>query len=657
MIKMQRRRRTLAALIVLAAVVLVGTFGSAPHWRVALNSATASLVSGGREVDQLLLLVADDTPAQDPAIMAWQDAASEEGLHLRVMTASEFLRPRLFGRRPAAGIILPDGVHRRASDPFVDQLIAEVAQGTPLMVVFDGASLDINGAWLPGKSRLSHVVGADYALYDRLKGLTMRPTTVLGSAAVMSELGLPPGRYAHTPAPPGEYEKRRDGAGPDERQLARQAPTDAAQADSGSQTITSYQYEISNYAHFVTDKNLSARPLLLGSDGGLVAGRHQFGKGMVLFVNLPLSYLKLRSDGMFLHTFLQYFATHMLELPYLAAAPRGIGGIVMNWHIDSNAALPALERLSGTGVFEQGPYSVHFTTGPDTYKPGDGSGLDALHNPDAQRWMKFFIDRGDTVGSHGGWIHNYFGLNVSEDNQEQFEPYLARNKSDIEAITHREVTEYSAPVGNHPGWTTRWLAAHGIRAYYFTGNLGMGPTRTYRNGMRADHTTWSFPVDTYGRIAAFEEAHYVGIPESEIAAWLVGLNAWCSDHHFVRLIYFHPEGLLHYESAVKAWLANAQQLRDQRRMAWYTMTEIADFMTQRALVHWRLAHSPDGKHAFRAVHPANLATYTWAFPKSRFERPTVTRGTGTVGESWQNWLLVAGDGMRLEGTIVEKKRR
>ena len=59
-----------------------------------------------------------------------------------------------------------------------------------------------------------------------------------------------------------------------------------------------------------------------------------------------------------------------------------------------------------------------------------------------------------------------------------------------------------------------------IRAFYFTGDTGMAPTRSFQDGRRPRPDIWSFPVLGFGRHASFEEARAAGTPEQVIADWL-----------------------------------------------------------------------------------------------------------------------------------------
>ena len=72
---------------------------------------------------------------------------------------------------------------------------------------------------------------------------------------------------------------------------------------------------------------------------------HTLGQGTVLFANLPLGYLKTQTDSYLLHRLLSHFAVAMAQQPTLASTPQAQGGMVLNLHVDSNAAQTPLAML------------------------------------------------------------------------------------------------------------------------------------------------------------------------------------------------------------------------------------------------------------------------------------------------------------------------
>jgi hypothetical protein len=584
----------------------------------------------------LALLLPDGADLRDPLVTAWTDAAREEGVPLHVITTNDFLRPVSLEGLRFAGIILPDSVHTAANDVLLGKLKDYVDGGGALMIVFDAATLSIPFRTYASRwSRLSGLAGIEYAFYDELGANTTRFSPIMGSRGAFLSLDIAPGKFTlpdsdDVPLP------------------SASTPGTASAQMLNEYTLSGYGYQAFEYGHYVTRGEYAGRELLYTPSGDVIAGVRNQRQGHVLFVNLQLGYLKTQTDGLLLHGFLHYFATELAGLPALSAAPRGRGGLVMNWHVDAEPAIEALEELKHSAIFRQGPYSVHVTAGPDVDEFGDGGGFDAPRSAEAQRWLKFFAARGDQVGSHGGWIHNYFGYNVGENNRDDFEQYLALNKAALEKVTRRPVTEYSAPVGTHPTWVTSWLEANDIHAYYFTGNTGMGPTRTYRDGKRSARSAWAFPVLTLGANASFEELAEDEVPAETVATWLESVAQFAADRHVIRLVYFHPPGLLEYQpEPIERWLSRTARLSALGRFAWYTMTDVADFLDRREGVDWRVDRNASGDIVVTATHADSLERQAWFVPAQRYVEPRIRDGAGDVTLDAGQWIVRAAGGQRL----------
>ncbi|HVH89535.1 MAG TPA: hypothetical protein VM912_22655, partial [Terriglobales bacterium] len=406
------------------------------------------------------------------------------------------------------------------------------------------------------------------------------------------------------------------------------------------------------YPSFQTVDEFSGKTLLQSATG-LVAGESKYGSGDVLFVNLPLGYLETRTDGMLLHSFIRYFALDMLRMPYLASVPDGIGGVVMNWHIDAASALKPMAVLRSAGIFDHGPFSMDFTAGPDVDTFQDGHGLNVQNSAVAQSWIRFLLDHGDEVGSHGGWIHNYFGKHLSDSNEDSFQQYLSLNKHAVEAAAERKVTEYSAPLGNHPQWVTRWLEDNGVVAYYFTGDSGMGPTRVYRDQGRDGDKIWAFPILHFGQEASLEEMHMDSVPESVVKSWLLNVANFTSSAHLVRLVYSHPIGATRYIDALKSWFDHTQQLATAQRFRWYTMSQVAKFLNARQEASWTL--EDHGTHSIlKATHPESLQHQAWMLPDRRYDRPRILEGSADIRDQDDYWIVAANNCKHLRLRLTER---
>jgi hypothetical protein len=620
-----KRRRTIVATCSVILLVLIA-------WSWATHDRFRSTA------DRLLLLVPDDISFSNPKVTMWLDAGSEEGLHVVPVHDSEFLRP-LWGESKCAGVILPDSIHQRASDLFVATLHRFVGEGGKLMLVYDAGTFSLNGAFAAGRSRLSDLAGVDYALYDKLGDKTIQWSKVTSTNAIVGQMEIPPGKYYPFHTETGVAHK--DGS-----PINRNGTFDVE--------LRRYKYGDLQYPSFVTSGNYAGE-VLFRSSNGLVAGQQPYQKGSVLFVNLPLGYLKGSTDGLMLHVFLKYFAGHALSLPYLMPVPDGVGGLVLNWHVDSNAAIKPLQQMSSWTLLQQGPYSIHITAGPDAGKLGDRKGFDADHNPVSQDLIRKYVGLGYEIGSHGGWIHDYFSAHVETDNPKDLEQFLALNKNSLERVTGKPVAEYSAPNGNQPPWVTHWLEAHGFVAYYFTGDTGMGPTQGYRNGEREARNVWAFPILHMDRAAGFEELSTEGYSNSEIARWLAAITEFTAGQGSVRLMYFHPPGILQYHDLVDRWAEQTARLKADGRFRWYTMTELANFLNSRKQVKWKVEEN-GGLITVEATHPQTLDHETWRIPASRFGQPKIVEGSAKVVRDNDTWMIIAGEGrdLRFETETLTK---
>jgi hypothetical protein len=267
-----------------------------------------------------------------------------------------------------------------------------------------------------------------------------------------------------------------------------------------------------------------------------------------------------------------------------------------------------------------------------------------------QELLREFVRQGHQVGSHGGWIHDYWGARASESNQADFEKFLALNKAAVEEATGRPMREYSAPVGNHPEWCTTWLEQRGVLGYYFTGNSGMAPTRSYRNGRQLHSKIWSFPIASYGKDATMEEFAAHRVPDEEVTRWLEALVDFCVQERTSRLVYFHPPGAAGHPEVILALLERARCHAEGGRFQWHTMTGLAEFLNRREELRWSVTREEDGTHLFAALHPADMSRQTWLLPTAAYQRPRIESGKGTVRQENDDWLVTCTGGRSLSFT-------
>ena len=669
----------------------------------------------------LLLLLIPDTLSQiDPLVTAWVDAGSELGVRIQPITNLQF---RAMGENALkyAGLILPDRVHVVADDALL-KLIREYTQAggqTLLVYDFGTMALSINNqpTFSVPKARLVDLAGVDYALYDDLREKSIVVGTVAAMRSTLRELQVPPGKSSPYVLPnkpadsavgsaslssiwvkavetPGVYVAQsvpQSNAAPLRVGLANPVaqPADMLESYSG--------YLLGNltFSSFVTRGAYSGVVLATSAEAGLVAGLNKVGRGQVLFVNMPLTELKVaRTDGLPMHGFLRYFAHNVLQMAHLSAVPNGVAGLTLNWHLDSFFAQQPTLNLEQLGVFDEGPFSIHMTAGPDAIATGDGRGWNLNDNPQAQQILQRFAKKGHALGSHGGWNHDYYGLNANESNASKFLPYLELNtnaidravsnslrvhlglesptpvglspvllpmhqrlKSTVDRAFGPLLREYSPPVGNNPLWAMDWLEQHGVVGVYFGGHTGMGPTRQYREGQLRNSKMWMFPVTPFRRYATFEEFQTARTPKQATQDWYRSSVDFAIEHNTTRMIYMHPNGANVWPDVLLDLLAYAKAKGDTQ-FKWYTMTRLADFMTSRQGVAWTEQRSKEGLSKFEIIHSSSLNEMVWLLPKSRYtELPVSKDGSVTVSDQGDNWAVRGGNNRRASFTALNPVRR
>lgn len=403
--------------------------------------------------------------------------------------------------------------------------------------------------------------------------------------------------------------------------------------------ISGYYYGALTYPSYVTQGTAQGAVLFSSPQHGLVASSRTFGSGTVLFVNLPLTYLKLSEDAMPLHGFLHLFARGQLKQPRLTNVPNGIGGLAFNWHLDSQGAFQPMKTLKSMGIWNNKPFSIDITAGPDTINPGDGLGFNLPNNLPVQQFLKDFDAQGHAVGNHGGWIHDYYGDFANESNASQFLPYLVQNRDAVQAVLGHASKGYSAPQGNNPLWALSWLEQNGVGSYYSLSHTGTAATRIYRGGQLVNPSMWAIPLTPFGVAGTFEEFQDLQFSQADVSKWYSDLVDFAVQNETNRMVYAHPPGAADWPNVISGLMTYAKQKQTAGVFKWYTFPQLADFMTLRTTATWSSAVSSTGKMRVTASHPTNLKTLAWAYPKSLYSMPVRISGTMTIVDQGTDWLV------------------
>ena len=648
------------------------------------------------------MLVPQGQILTDPLVTAWLDAASEIGVRIQPITDRQFKNMGMDSLN-YAGLILPDQLYVVADNALLKSIREYTQAGGHTLLVYDFGTLtldfNLKTVYPIPKSRLSDLAGVNYALYDTLREKSTAVGSIAATRSTLRELQVPPGKSSPYVAPShlangsatlanSEIVGSQNIVTPakvlslNNAQMTRYVPANSpAETAEALESYSGYLLGNLVYPSFVTHGTFTGTALAVSAESGLVAGLHKVGRGQVLFVNLPLTYLKVaRTDGLPMHGFLRYFAHNVLQMAHLSAVPNAVAGLTLNWHLDSFFAQQPTLNLEQLGVFDEGPFSIHMTTGPDAITVGDGRGWNLNDNLQAQQILQRFAKKGHAIGSHGGWNHDYYGLNANEGNSSKFLPYLELNTSAIEhAVSHTIrgylgfesptpagmpslllpvhqrlkltvdrtfgplLREYSPPVGNNPLWAMDWLEQNGVIAAYFAGHTGMGPTRQYREGQLRNRSMWMFPVTPFRRYATFEEFQTARTPKQATQDWYRSSVDFAIDYNTTRMIYMHPNGANVWPDVLLDLLAYAKAKGDTQ-FKWYTMTRLADFMTARQDVKWIEQRDASGLSKFGIYHSSSLKEMVWLLPKSRYaDLPVSADGSVTVTDQGQHWAVRAGN--------------
>lgn len=465
----------------------------------------------------------------------------------------------LAGTVPA--VIFPDSLCQRMPIGFEPWLARYLKAGGGIAAIYDPAVKDSQDAYLP-ETLFNRFSGINHVVFNRLadRAYTLGHIKFQNSAAVQA-CEIPFGKL------------------------------------DSNLYLCGYGYGRLHYpvarSQIVADPAVQPAPKVLATavddDGSVYPAivTRRYGNGLVFYVNMPLGHLKANADDLPLRSMLRFFLFNRLRIPHLMNVPYGKGGIVLNWHHDSNCDWPYLEQMVEAGFFRPRlKYSMHITAGDSLDRPGDNKGFDACGQ--GKRFVEKLMPYG-TIGSHGGWYHNWFALNIESGafGEKEIKTYIQKNSECLESLTGRKIVEYSAPNGVHPQPVmTQILAEMGIAAYYYTGDSGAAPNRTFFNGRMLSDRLIAFPVMPLIDMASLEEFDVNGYGEAAVRQWLQRTVAYAVNNRVVRLLYSHPYDLFEtsqrrdYRPAFISFLDLMEQEQAKGQLSVQSMSYFAEFMLQ-----------------------------------------------------------------------------
>jgi hypothetical protein len=343
-------------------------------------------------------------------------------------------------------------------------------------------------------------------------------------------------------------------------------------------------------------------------------------------------------------------------LPHLVPAPDGIGELIVDIHIDSNAEYKGIPNLRRRGLLRRADHmEFDVTAGPDRDRIGDGLGFDACGK--GRKYLNMLLPYGK-IGSHGGWAHNLFAQSLEENRYSvaQVRELVDRNDRCLESITGVKVRSYAAPVGVHPQpMMTHVLDSLGIKGYYYTGDTGSPMERAFFDGKLVSTSSWAFPIVPFGAVASVGEMRHAHIPASSVQRWLDQTAAFASDSHGIYLIYSHSYDFMApaYAGALGHFLDRLEFLQHEDALRLTDMPSAATFMDRFIATTSSFVKTPAGVKV--SLHNANgLRSIAFALPSAwlRTNAPLPNGIRQVSTERAYTIFAVNGDYRNLDVTLV-----
>ncbi len=544
--------------------------------------------------------LADDAAAE---LAAYASVLEEEGVPFRQVDLFALLDVDAAGfARKVPALILPDGACTSLNSIFALWIDDYLRAGGSVAVIYDAGVRSLKGAFLP-RSFFAAFTGVDHVSYA-WEGATAYTTGGIRfrSAEAAAACGIPPGKLDDELFLCGYGYGRLDY--PVARSRVLLAEGGGAAAEILAEAI---------------DGEGVAHPAVV---------RREYGAGRVLYVNLPLGHLKAHDDDLPLRSLLRSFLFGQARVPHLMSTPGGRGGVVFNWHVDANDDWAILDRMEREGFFPDDiAYSIHICAGESLDEPGDGKGFDACGA--GRRFVDMLVRHG-AIGSHGGWYHNIFALKAAsgEWGGPEIRRYVERNQRCLRSVTGKRVVEYSAPAGVHPPrMMARIMSDLGMNSYYYTGDGGSAPNRSFHEGERLSDSLVAFPVMPLGEVASLGEMDELeNYDETVVGRWLRETSAYCDRERTVRLLYSHPYNLYvykhenDYRRVFLDWLIELEQAQREQRLTVAPMSVFADFLLR--MIETEASFVRDGGVLrVELSNPRGLRDQAVALPEELCERP------------------------------------
>ena len=552
-------------------------------------------LSGGKTIKVLLVYNPEYARSKSSVLAAYESVLQEEGVSFEkfdVFQLSTLNVADIVKRVPV--MILPDGILVHVPAQFGEWTKEYLSKGGNVAVIYDAGTRQQKGHFLE-RSVFADIVGLNYITFS---------TTGAGAFG-----------HAHIKF---ASEKARDFF-----QVPMGKTLDGLILSGYAYGALQYPVAENKPVRELPEKDILAYAIMGNNEKFPAIVLTDYAAGKVLYVNLPLGSLKADSDDLPLRSALRTFLFDIAGIPHVMNTEAGRGGVVIDWHVDSAVEHKTLPLMLKTGLIRKGiAASFDITAGDFLDNPGDGEGFDACGKG---RHLAEILKGYGTIGSHGGWAHNWFAKNIEDGvfKEKEMREYIVKNNKCLETITGYRITEYAAPVGVHPQpVTTRILEDLGIIAYYYTGDTGSGPNRTFYQGKMVSDKVIAFPVMPFGKMASlYEMAVLDKKTDSQVREWLFDILSYSARNRTVRLFYSHPYNIENYPHAMKAFMDKVDNMQKDGEISIRPMSDFASFFLRFLKTTYDFSEAGSGL-VVSLTNPEGLAGISVAVPKAHYSPPS-----------------------------------
>ncbi|HUW97534.1 MAG TPA: hypothetical protein VMV40_01660 [Acidiferrobacter sp.] len=372
-----------------------------------------------------------------------------------------------------------------------------------------------------------------------------------------------------------------------------------------------------------------------------------YGKGHVLYVDLPLGYLSAyASDGLLLKSLLRMFLFNVVKIPHLMYTPYGKGGMVINWHIENYLVRKSVPYMIKNGILRKNlKMSLDVSAGNWENVRGDGRGVDACGKN--RPLIKQLMDYG-TIGTDGGMAHNWWYRHIQSGQfkEPQMTRYIRENNECLQSITGYRIREYMPSQGVFPQpVSTQILDKLGMIATYYDGNVGSGPTLMFWKGKLLSNNVIAFPVTVYGDVSSLYEFRKSNISNAEAFKWQKNLVDYCVNNRVIRLWYSHPYDIWSYNylKDMTDFTGYLEKRQNEGSLIVEPMLYFAKFIRRLQKTTYDFTSIMGGGLTLSIQNKEGLKAITVALPKTMVARPKQSDTYTLVDGANYYYLTFIGD--------------